>query len=167
METRKCPTVVDRRPCGLPLLRLAISDGKAPAYDRYVCANGHQMYRSKTRKGGDKENSPILLRDHPLMFYRGIPNWPPVWTWVNGPEVDGPPDDKSPKGEVGVLKWASLTGIQPPDKCYLLMNHEGSSYLGCLLFEDPAFCSYLVTLLDSYCNHPIAEIGSIDLAHTL
>ena len=103
----------------------------------------------------------MLLRDHPLMSRNGVRNWPPVWTWVDGSE------DKSPKGEVGILIWASLTGVQPPDKCYLLMNHEGSSYMGGLLFDDPAFCRYVAKLLDSYPNRPIAEIGRLDVAHTL
>jgi hypothetical protein len=103
----------------------------------------------------------MLLRDHPLMEYHGVRNWPPAWTWVDGAE------DKSPRGEVGILIWASLSGLQPPDRCYLLMNHEASSYMGCLLFDDPAFCRYLVKLLNRYCHHPIAEIGRIDLAHTL
>jgi hypothetical protein len=53
----------------------------------------------------------------------GVPNWPPVWTWVswvNGPDVAGP-ENKSLKGEVGVLTWVGLTGIQPPDRCYLII----------------------------------------------
>jgi hypothetical protein len=103
----------------------------------------------------------MLLRDHPLMSRYGVPNWPPVWTWVDGPE------NKFPKGEVGILIWVSLTGIQPHDRCYLYINHEASSYLGCLLFDDPAFCRHVAKLLESYCNRPIAEIGSIDLTHTL
>jgi hypothetical protein len=111
----------------------------------------------------------MLLRDHPLMSYRGVPSWPPVWTWVswvNRPDADVP-ENKTIKGEVGILIWASLTGIQPPDRCYLLINHEGSSYMGCLLFDDPTFCRYVVNLLKDYSDRPIAEIGSIDLAHTL
>ena len=27
-----------------------------------------------------------LLRDHPLMSRYGVPNWPPVWTWIDGKE---------------------------------------------------------------------------------
>jgi hypothetical protein len=77
------------------------------------------------------------------------------------------PENKSLKGEVGVLTWVGVTGKQPPDRCYLLINHEGSSYMGCLLFEDPAFCRYIVKLLDRYSNRPIAEIGSIDITHRL
>ena len=103
----------------------------------------------------------MLIRDHPLMSRYGVRSWPPVWTCVDGSE------DKSPKGEVGILIWASLTGVQPPDKFYLLMNHEGSSYIGSLLLDDPAFCRYVAKLLDSYRNRPIADIGSLDISHFL
>jgi hypothetical protein len=108
----------------------------------------------------------MLLRDHPLMSRYGVPNWPPVWTWVDGPEIDGP-ENKSLKGEVGILKWVALTGIQSPDRCYLYIDHEASSYLGCLLFDDHAFCRHIAKLLDNYCNRPIVDIGSLDLSHTL
>jgi hypothetical protein len=68
----------------------------------------------------------MLLRDHPLMSRYGVPNWPPVWTWVDGPEIDGP-QNKSLKGEVGIFRWVGLSGIQPPDRCYLYIDHEGRS----------------------------------------
>jgi hypothetical protein len=108
----------------------------------------------------------MLLRDHPLMSRYGVPNWPPVWTWVNGPEVDGP-ENKFPRGEIGILRWVGLSALQPPDRCYLYIDHEQSSYLGCLLFDDPSFCSQIVKLLQDYCNHPIVEIGSLDVSSTL
>jgi hypothetical protein len=100
----------------------------------------------------------MLLRDHPLMSRHGVRSWPPLWTWVDGAE------DKFPKGEVGTLIWVSLIGIQPIDKCCLLMNHEGSSYMGCLLFDDDKFCRYVAQFLENYCHYSIAEIGSVDLS---
>jgi hypothetical protein len=103
----------------------------------------------------------MLLRDHPLMSRYGVPNWPPVWTWVDGPE------NKFPKGEVGILKWVGLTGIQPTDRCYLYIEHQESTYLGCLLFDDQAFCRHVAKFLEGYCDHPISEIGSLDLSYTL
>src|SRR5262245_15715436 len=103
----------------------------------------------------------MLLRDHPLMSRYGVPNWPPVWTWVDWVE------NKLVKGELGILKWVGLSGVQFPDRCYLYIEHEGSTYLGCLLFDDPAFCRYVAKLLESYSNHPITEIGSLDLSHLL
>ena len=43
----------------------------------------------------------MLLRNHPLMRYRGVPSWPPNWVWTDGFE------DKRPKGEVGVFRRVS------------------------------------------------------------
>ena len=45
--------------------------------------------------------------------------------------------------------------------------NEESSYMGCLLFDDEIFCLQIAKLLQAHCNRLIAEIGSIDLAHTL
>jgi hypothetical protein len=101
----------------------------------------------------------MLLRHHPLMSRYGVPNWPPVWVWVDGPE------NKFPKGEVGTLRWVALNGIEPADRCYLYIDHEASSYMGCLLFDDYAFCRYVAKLLESYCNRTIADIGRLDLSH--
>jgi hypothetical protein len=92
----------------------------------------------------------MLLRDHPLMRYHGIPNWPPAWSWIDGLE------NKHPQGEVGILKAIQLSNVQP----------EKSSYMGCLLFNDAAFCQHIAELLQSCCNRPIAEIGGLDLSHT-
>jgi hypothetical protein len=103
----------------------------------------------------------MLLRDHPLMSDRGIPNWPPVWMWTGGLE------NKRPRGEIGILSGVSLSNVLPTDRCFLYIDHEGSSYIGCLLFDDHAFCKQLVKLLKGCCNRPIAEIGSLDVSYTL
>jgi hypothetical protein len=99
----------------------------------------------------------MLVRDHPLN--KGIPSWPPTWTWMDGQE------DKRPLGEIGTLKSVILTKLKPANCCYLYIEHEGSSYAGC--FDDRAFCSQIVELLRSYYNRSIAEIGSLDLSYTL
>jgi hypothetical protein len=101
----------------------------------------------------------MLLGDHPLMSYRGIPSWPPSWSWIDGAE------DKHPTGEIGILRTTLLSKVQPANRCFLLISYEGSSYIGCLLFDDHAFCSQIVKLLQAHCNRFIAEVGSIDLAH--
>ena len=103
----------------------------------------------------------MLLRDHPLMQYHRIPSWPPVWMWIGGA------DDKKPRGEVGILDEVVLSNIRPLDRCLLYIAYEGSSYLGCLLIDNEPFCSEVGNLLKCYYNHPLAEIGSIDLWHTL
>jgi hypothetical protein len=103
----------------------------------------------------------MLLRDHPLMSYRGVPSWPPTWVWIDGPE------ENRPNGEVGILRSVLLSKLQPVNRCFLLIFHEDSSYLGCVLFDDDAFCKHVTKRLQSCSNRSIAEIGSIDLSHTL
>ena len=58
----------------------------------------------------------MLLRDHPSMSYRGMPNWPPTWTWLDGPE------DKHPKGEVGNLRSVLLPKTDRANKCFLTID---------------------------------------------
>jgi hypothetical protein len=103
----------------------------------------------------------MLLRDHPLMSYHGVPSWPPVWTWKDGRQK------KFHRGEIGILKAVTISNIQSADRCFLYIEHKGSSYIGCLLFDDSTFCGQVVRLLQGYCNRPIAEIGSLDLSATL
>jgi hypothetical protein len=102
----------------------------------------------------------MLLRDHPLICHRGIPSWPPTWTWTVGLE------NRHPKGEVGILKAIFPCKLQPPDRCFLLISYQESEYLGCLLVDDFAFCSQITKLLQDYRNHSIVEIGGLDLSHT-
>jgi hypothetical protein len=40
----------------------------------------------------------MLLRDHPLKSRHGVPNWPPLGTWISELE------NTRPKREIGVLK---------------------------------------------------------------
>ena len=103
----------------------------------------------------------MLLRHHPLFRYRGIPSWPPAWTWIEGEE------NKTPKGEIGTLIAVKLSVIEPPNRCYLIIYDQGSTYMGCLLINDLRFCAQLTELLQNHCGHSIRDIGGLDLTHTL
>ena len=103
----------------------------------------------------------MLLRDHPLLSYRGVPAWPPSWTWLDGPK------EEHPRGEVGILKSVLLSKIHQANRCFLLISYENSSYLGCLFFDHHSFCSHIVNVLQNHCDHAIADIGSLDLTYTL
>jgi hypothetical protein len=102
----------------------------------------------------------MLLRDHSLMRYRGVPSWPPDWLWTDGLE------DKRPKGEIGVFRRVVLSNIQPSNRCFLFIDYEESSYIGGLTVDDHAFCAQIVRFLQQHYNRPVAEIGSLDLSHT-
>jgi hypothetical protein len=90
------------------------------------------------------------------MSYRGI-----LTGWIDGPE------EKHPKGEIGVLRSVLLSKLEPANRCFLLIFYEDSSYLGCLLFDDETFCGQITKLLQGCCNHSIAEIGSLNISPTL
>ena len=94
------------------------------------------------------------------MVYRGCRNWPPVWSCTDG-------RNQHPKGEVGTLKAVFRSETQPPSRFFLLISHEESEYLGCLLFNGEAFCRQVMELLKAHCNRSIAEIGCLDVFHTL
>jgi len=84
-----------------------------------------------------------------------------MWTWIEGQE------NKKPKGEIGTLVEVRLSVIEPPNRCFLVMHHEGSTYMGCLLINDLAFCAQITRLLQNLCGNSIWAIGSLDLNHTL
>jgi hypothetical protein len=81
----------------------------------------------------------MLLRNHPLMLYRGVPSCPAV----------------------------AQSNIQP-SKDFLFIDFEESSYIGYLTVDDHGFCAQLVRFLQAHWyNRPITEIGSLDLSYTL
>jgi hypothetical protein len=60
----------------------------------------------------------VLFRDHALMRYHGIPNWPPAWLWIDGPE------NKHPRGEIGILQAVEVSNIPPAHRCFLCIDYE-------------------------------------------
>jgi hypothetical protein len=103
----------------------------------------------------------MLLRGHPLFSYRGMHSWPPVWTWMGGGS------NKQPRGEVGILKRVEKSKVLPADRCFLHIDYEGSSYVGCLLCSDHAFCWQIVRIMEANLNKTIAHIGSLDISRLL
>ena len=100
------------------------------------------------------------LRHHPLLNHRGLPSWPPVWV----PFKSG--DEKTTlRGEIGVLKYTLSNALS--GKCYLLIDHENASYMGCLFCTEVAFCSQIAAALEDNRGRTIREIGNLDLSSTL
>ena len=101
----------------------------------------------------------MKLRDHPFMSDVNTRNWPPAWLWRG----DG--EDTRPNGEVGLLRDVILSDIDPPTRCFLVMQHMGAEYIGCLSFENSAFCREIYRLLGGYCGNRIDEVGDIDISY--
>jgi len=100
----------------------------------------------------------VKLRDHPLMSYHGVPNWPPVWTQM---AIGGV---KILKGEVGVLIYVHAGGAV--NTSYLVIEHENQNYSGSLVFDEGPFCRQIVDLLQQYCGRSVKEIGDLQVSFT-
>ena len=97
------------------------------------------------------------LRNHPEMKFHGAVNWPPVWVHSR----DG--SYKSVTGEVGVLKYVyASNGVS--NRCYLVIEHDGTKYVGCLIFKDVPFCAAVANILRLQVGRSIKEIGDLDLS---
>jgi hypothetical protein len=94
------------------------------------------------------------------MSYRGICNWPPVWTWVDGK------NDENPHGEIGTL-IDIRRDLEESGKLFLVMQYNGNGYMGCLLFDDVTFCRQVYALLKDFRRYPISHIGDLDISQTL
>lgn len=102
----------------------------------------------------------MLLREHPLITYKGNRSWPPAWLWTAGY------DSTHPQGEVGILKAVLRSHTEPNATCFLVMDHCGAEYVGTLSISDPAFCREIFELLLSNVGKTIQEIGDLDFGHT-
>src|SRR5262249_12066646 len=103
----------------------------------------------------------MMLRDHPLIVYKGMRSWPPAWIRIGGN------DNTNLKGEVSILRDATLSRVPPHSTCFLVMEHLGAEYIGALLLSDREFCRVVYDVLCQNRFKPIREIGSIDLSYTL
>ena len=93
------------------------------------------------------------------MSYRGLRNWPPIWTWRGGAGVD-----HRPRGEVGILRDVFLSRVEPRSRIYLIIEHENEEYMGSLLFVDATFCAQICELLNKHRGSRVADLGNLDVA---
>jgi hypothetical protein len=99
----------------------------------------------------------VQLREHPSIFRDGQPGWPPQWT-----KIEGLGDKLT--GEIGTLSSVTLSRLDPPTACYLLIDIGATSYMGTILSDDPEFCRKLCNFLNGHIGKSVKEIGDLDLA---
>jgi len=119
--------------------------------------NGWQRFLGIDRSLQAESTSEFMqLRDHPLMNYQGVPNWPPVWTLRKG-------SVKTLTGEVGVLKYVHLDD----NKCYLVIDYQSMIYTGSIISQDQSFSKQIVRVLRTQISRSIEKIGDLDLSSIL
>jgi hypothetical protein len=104
----------------------------------------------------------MKLRDHPLMSYRGIRNWPPVWTLATTRKGIV----TILTGEVGVLRYVH-SNILMSNKCFVAIDFQEETYIGSLIFKDHAFCRQISHLLRDHVGRSIKNIGDLDVSYLL
>jgi hypothetical protein len=67
-----------------------------------------------------------------------------------------------PCGEIGVLSEIRHYSSRP-GRVYLVIEHEGEPYIGCLLIDDASFSDKLVKRLRYACGMAIHSVGSLDI----
>ena len=103
----------------------------------------------------------MQLRDHPLMSYRSLRNWPPSWIWRGGES------NKKLRGEAGMLRNVFLSNVEPRSRLFLIIEHEDNEYVGCVMFSDESFCRHVHDLFKQHYGSPVADLGSLDVSHLL
>jgi len=103
----------------------------------------------------------MQLRDHPLMHYRDIHNWPPHWCprkITGGEKISG---------EIGVLKDVVVScgnlHNRHLSQVYLFIEHEDKAYIAAVLFNDATFCRQVGELMKQYYGRTLEGIGDIDV----
>lgn len=86
--------------------------------------------------------------------------WPPLW--INTSR--NPPD--KPRGEIGILaRVAKNDAIE--NTLFVWIDHNGSTYVGAMNFDDRAFCNEVGRVLELSRGLSIKEIGDLDFSYTL
>ena len=100
----------------------------------------------------------MQLRNHPLMRYGSISNWPPVWISLH--------EEGLPVGEVGVLTEVRKSQFHA-DRLVLVMEYDEDLYGAAVTFSDAASCNTIFELLKNSVGLSIEDIGNIELSRTL
>ena len=104
----------------------------------------------------------MKLRNHPFLSHHGVRSWPPTWLSLEGGEK------QTLKGEIGILREVRMSRMMGGfNKCFLVINYEGSAYIGTLFVDSLVFCVQMVKLMRDHCGESLTEIGNLDLSYTL
>ena len=96
----------------------------------------------------------MKLKDHPLMRYRGVPNWPPTYLTQDYRQelLD----------EFGILRDVTMDA-KVPSRCFLTVEMNGLGYVSALHFDNFLFRSRFVDVLNGHLNKPVKTLGDLEI----
>ena len=81
--------------------------------------------------------------------------WSPIWIKLSG---DGPFNEES-----AVLASVTLSRLDPPTSCYLVVENGRSTHMGTVKCEDPTFCRQLYEVLQRNIGKLLGEIAETEM----
>jgi hypothetical protein len=81
--------------------------------------------------------------------------WPPVWRWVAGT------GNRHLDNEPAVLQSVAVSEVEGVNRCHLLVEYQGSHFVGTLVFEDIDRCLGVYELLLEHCGESIQSIAGL------
>jgi hypothetical protein len=97
----------------------------------------------------------MKLKNHPLMKYHNVPNWPPSYLT---------PDCRQELiEELGILRGVTLDA-RTPNRCFLTVEVNGLGYASWLKFDNEAFRRRFMDTIDAHLNKPIKAIGELEVS---
>ena len=97
----------------------------------------------------------MKIKDHPLMKYHNVPNWPPSYLT---------PDHRQELiKEFGILRAVTLDA-RVSNRCFLMVEMDGLACVSWLKFDNSTFRSRFVNTVNVHLNKPMKEIGELEVS---
>jgi hypothetical protein len=101
----------------------------------------------------------IKPREHPDLTDHGLRTWPPNWIRTSGKEIT------APDGEIGILRDVK-TYDSISSRCFLFIEHRGTTLMGRISCDSAAVCQALVNLLKTHIGERLRSIGDLSIEVT-
>lgn len=97
----------------------------------------------------------MKLKDHRLMQYHNVPNWPPSYLTSDYRQ--------EMIGEFGILREVTIDP-RSASRCFLMVEMEGVGYVSWVKFDNAAFRARFVETVKEHLNKRIKDIGDLEMS---
>jgi hypothetical protein len=96
----------------------------------------------------------MKLKDHPLMRYHNVPNWPPSYLTADYRQ--------ELIKEFGILRSVTLDARES-NRLFLMVEMDGLGYVSWLKFDNLAFRTRFLDTINVHLDKPMKEIGELEV----
>src|ERR1043166_1553550 len=106
---------------------------------------------------GRGNHTTVKLRHHPLVYYSGLPSWPPLW--VRTDDISKRPIQSDEIGTLAQVRFDDFSSC----KIMLRMQEGETQYAAVLMFDDQEFCVRVYQAVKYLVGKPVKELGEIEI----